>query len=203
MKDSVLKSAASIEAQSESEDVLSLDEIQRMYGADYRDDNPAVYCGTYYKYNCGNALGGAWLDLTKFADYDDFISVCRQLHADEQDPELMFQDYENFPRKFYSESCMGEETFNHIIEFSELDDEKKEAFKEYLDLGYDCDIKDFNERYEGKFDSEEGFARYIVDETMDLERVMGDLAFYFDYERYAEMLFSTDYTISSGHVFRG
>lgn len=53
---------------------------------------PSVYCGTYAKYNDGN-LCGLWLDLSTFDGYDEFINFCKALHADEDDPELMFQDY--------------------------------------------------------------------------------------------------------------
>ena len=66
-----------------------------------QDDHPAVYVGTYAKYNNGS-LGGAWIDLTTFDSYDEFVDWCRTvLHGDEDDPELMFQDYENFPSAYY------------------------------------------------------------------------------------------------------
>lgn len=66
------------------------------YIVDYLWDQPAIYCGTYKKYNEGS-LFGAWLDLRTFDSYEEFIDVCMQLHADEEDPELMFQDYQCFP----------------------------------------------------------------------------------------------------------
>ena len=69
----------------------------------YTTGNPAVYCGTWFKYNCGN-LDGQWIDLTTFdGDYDDFIAYCNALHCDEPDPELHFQDYEGFPEVWYDE----------------------------------------------------------------------------------------------------
>ena len=75
--------------------------------------NPSVYVGTYRKYNEGS-LYGMWVDLVACGNYDTFIEVCHKLHADESDPELMFQDYENFPEKWYSESCMDEDTFENF-----------------------------------------------------------------------------------------
>ncbi|WP_141034030.1 antirestriction protein ArdA, partial [Escherichia coli] len=54
---------------------------------------PAVYVGTWHKYNCGS-IAGRWFDLTTFDDERDFFAACRALHQDETDPELMFQDYE-------------------------------------------------------------------------------------------------------------
>ncbi len=55
---------------------------------------PAVYVGTWHKYNCGS-IAGRWFDLTTFDDERDFFAACRALHQDEADPELMFQDYED------------------------------------------------------------------------------------------------------------
>lgn len=52
-----------------------------------------LYVGTYAKYNNGS-IGGAWLDLDGFAGYDELVAACRQLHADESDPEFMVQDVE-------------------------------------------------------------------------------------------------------------
>lgn len=203
MKDLNQNSAASIEAQVEEvEQVLSFEEIKKAYASDMNDGNPSVYCSTYFKYNCGR-LTGLWLDLTKFSDYDEFIDICRQLHADEADPELMFQDYENFPGKLYCESCMGEDVFDKIIEYSELSDDDKEAFDDYLDLGYKYDLDAFREAYQGQFDTEADFADYIVSECYDLDNMMGNLSYYFDYEKFGRDLFMTDYDMGDhGHVFR-
>ncbi len=60
------------------------------------DGEPSVYVGTYGKYNDGS-LCGLWIDLSSFNAYDDFIDFCKAIHADEEDPELMAQDYEGFP----------------------------------------------------------------------------------------------------------
>lgn len=64
---------------------------------------PAVYVGTYHQYNCGSIFG-KWFDLTDFDDEDAFYDACRTLHAGEEDPELMFQDWEGIPSPFASES---------------------------------------------------------------------------------------------------
>ena len=185
----------------EEQDVLSFDEIKELYGSQL-DDNPAVYCGTYGKY-AGGSLYGLWLDITKFDDYYEFLDVCRQLHADEEDPELMFQDFENFPRCLYSESCMDEDTFNKIVEYAALDEDDREAFDDYIALGHDFDIDSFHEAYQGQFDTEADFADYIVSECYDLDSMMGNLSFYFDYEKYARDLFMDGYDMGDhGHVFR-
>lgn len=184
----------------ESQKVMTRAEIQDMYGSEL-EGNPSVYCGTYGKYNNGS-LFGLWLDITKFNDYDEFIDVCRQLHADEEDPELMFQDYECFPRELYCESCMGEETFDKILEYGELSDDDKEAFDDFLQNN-DYDMEKFHEAYVGKWGSEEDFAYHIIEECYDLEKMMGDMARFFDYEAFARELFMSDYFMGdNGHVFR-
>ena len=88
--------------------------------ADYKNPcygDPSVYIGTYGKYNDG-LLCGLWIDLSSFNDYDEFINFCKAIHADEEDPELMAQDYEGFPRQWYNEGFMSEEDFDNILEIS-------------------------------------------------------------------------------------
>lgn len=161
-----------------------------------KGNEPAVYVGTYRKYNNGS-LYGQWVDITSFDSYDEFYDYLRRLHGDEADPELMFQDYENFPESMYSESGMSEETFNKIIEFAESENGAAlEAFYDY----YGKDADDFEDRYEGEFDSEKDFAYMIVDE-LGWENI-ANKEFYFDYDMFARDLFLTDYVFLDGFVFR-
>lgn len=171
------------------------------YAYDYRTGHPAVYCGTYHKYNSGS-LFGQWLDLTCFASYEDFCEVCRFLHRDEADPELMFQDFENFPEDWYSESGFDENTFDLILEYADLDDDDKEALEAWMSIkgsGRDAEvISDMREHLQGKYDSMEDFAEHIVDELYDLPEFARS---YFDYKKFAREL-EYDYTFENGFVFR-
>ena len=97
---------------------LTKNEIHE-HAAHYEQTNPAVYCGTYAKYNNGS-LYGMWIDLSTFENYHDFIEFCNRLHANEIEPELMFQDYEHYPEQWYCEGCMGESTFDKIKEYAAL-----------------------------------------------------------------------------------
>lgn len=83
------------------------------------DGDPSVYVGTYGKYNEGS-LCGLWIDLSSFNDYDEFINFCKDIHTDEEYPELMAQDYEGFPRQWYNEGFMSEDDFDNILEISSL-----------------------------------------------------------------------------------
>ena len=179
--------------------------LQKMSVKDYwynsEDNHPAVYVGTYAKYNDGS-LFGVWVDLVKCGDYNTFMDVCHNLHADEVDPELMYQDYECFPSAWYSESGIDEDTFDKIIEYADMDDDDRDAFDEFSEaFGNDC-VESFRERYMGKYDSEKDFAEHIVDECYNLDNMMGHLASYFDYDAYARDLFIDDFYFSNGYVFR-
>ena len=165
-------------------------------------DSPAIYCGTYGKYNEGN-LRGMWVDLSTFDSYEDFVNFCYAIHADEEDPELMYQDYENMPRSLYHES-MGEKGFEKIMEYCELCDEYSvEAVEDFLKFYSPEDLDNMEDAYVGVFDSKEDFAEEIVSDCYELDKMMGSLADYFDYNAYARDLFINDYKYGShGTVLR-
>ena len=164
------------------------------------DGEPSVYVGTYGKYNDGS-LRGLWIDLSSFNDYDEFIKFCKAIHADEEYPELMAQDDECFPREWYTEGFMSEDDFKHILEYSDMCDKHgADAVNDYMEFNDSLD--NFEEDYCGKWDSEEDFARNIIEECYNLEEMMGSLANYFDYEHFADELFTWDYYMgTNGHVF--
>lgn len=83
---------------------------------------PRVYCGTYHKYNCGSNAG-AWLTITDYANGDEVIKACAKLHKDEADHEFMFQDFENFPEWFYSET-MHAKDFDEVLKWYKEENEK-------------------------------------------------------------------------------
>ena len=180
----------------------SLKEAVKNHEQTNGSDSPALYCGTYGKYNSGN-LSGMWVNVSTFDDYEDFVNFCLAIHADERDPELMYQDFENMPDSLYHES-MGEEGFNKIAEYCELcDDYSVEAVDDFLELHSPEDLDMMNDAYAGVYDSKEDFARETVNECYDIEKMIGNLADYFDYEALARDLFVNDYNFGShGTVFR-
>ena len=180
----------------------SLKEAVKNHEQTNGSDSPALYCGTYGKYNSGN-LSGMWVDVSTFDDYEEFINFCKAIHADEEDPELMYQDYENMPGSLYHES-MGEEGFNQIAEYCELCDEYSvEAVDDFLEWDSTEDLDNMHDAYVGVYDSREDFARAFVNDYYDIEKMMGNLAYYFDYEAFASDLFLSDYHFGShGTVLR-
>lgn len=162
-----------------------------------------VYVGTYRKYNEGSIFG-EWLDLSDYLDKEEFLQACAELHADETDPEFMFQDYENIPDCFISESYISEKLFEIIDRIGDIDN--VEAFETYLNWK-GCDIEnddfdslksDFEDAFCGEYDSKEAYAEQLVDDCYNLE---GIAATYFDYDRLARDLFMTDNYYDNGFVF--
>lgn len=163
-----------------------------------------VYVGTYAKYNAGS-LFGKWLNLSDYADKSAFYDACHELHNDEEDPEFMFQDYENIPDGLISECSISDNIFEVIEAFGNMEESQKEAFLIWCNNGHrslseeyiDDLINAFENEYIGEYDSEEDFA-YEQVEQMDLPEFA---KMYFNYEAFARDLFSGDYWIDSGHVF--
>ena len=91
-----------------------------------------LYCGTYKKYNEGS-LFGKWMDLADYKDAEEFLEACYELHKDEEDPELMFQDYEadeSWEGKLYSECSVPEEWWDihDALEKSYIDEDIYSAY---------------------------------------------------------------------------
>lgn len=140
-----------------------------------------LYVGTYGKYNSGS-IKGAWLDLEDYSNKDAFLSACRELHKDEADPELMFQDYEGFPKSYYCESNIPDALWDWL----ELDEDDRELLAVYQDsVNQDADIDEARENFCGKFNSEEDWAANYLEDTGGLEGVPEHLRNYIDFEAYA------------------
>ena len=158
-------------------------------------DNPSVYVGTYEKYNNGS-IKGAWVDLTLFSDHDAFIDHCKELHKDEEDPELMYQDFENFPKEYYSESSIDPD----LWEFINLDDDDRAMFEAYKEAGLDGSIDDARDAYSGQFDSDIDFTMELLESCGDIPK---DLPSYIsiDWESTARNIMF-DYSEANGYYFR-
>jgi antirestriction protein len=151
-------------------------------------DHPRIYVGTYAKYNNGS-IDGKWIDISEYNTYEEFVDACRELHSDEDDPEFMVQDYENFPRKWYHEGGLPtEEEFDKINDYYLMDDTEKSAYEAYVNYTDDDDIDNFHEAYQGQFDSAEDFAYDLVD-NLGWEGIGSDnLDMYFDYDAFGRDL---------------
>lgn len=160
---------------------------------------PSVYVGTYAKYTAGS-LKGEWLDLEDYTCKDEFITACLELHADEDDPELMFQDHEDVPSCFISE-CSIEENFWDYLQCNAPDGAKEaycEAFGQWD--GEDA----LHDKYIGEFNGRADLAAHYVDECGMLRDLPDQLQYYFDYDAYGrDMILGGDVKEENGHYFHG
>jgi antirestriction protein len=154
-----------------------------------------IYVGTYKKYNEGS-LFGAWVDLEDFSEKEDFIEHIANLHKDEDDPEFMFQDWEEIPDQFISESWIDPNFWAYldVKTASYLDDEAWEAGM-YLDIPYE----DIEDKFYGYFASQSDLAYDYVENTGELNE-NSFLANYFDYERFGRDL-AMDFSEHNGYYF--
>lgn len=143
------------------------------------ENSPRVYVGTYAKYNAGS-IKGAWLDLEDYRDAEDFRAACLELHKDEEDPELMFQDFESFPREYYGESSLSDDLWNWL----DLSEHQREIVTVYLEEQGGT-IKEALDAYGGTFDSPEHWAEDFLNDTGTLSEIPENLRQYFDFKAYA------------------
>lgn len=123
------------------------------------ETSPRIYVGTYGKYNSGS-IAGKWVDLSEFTCSEDFIVHCREIHRDEPDPELMFQDFEGFPREFYGESSLHP----LLWEWLSADEREQGIFERYCEaVGCLPDsVRDATDAFHGCYESIEAY----VEETI-------------------------------------
>lgn len=175
---------------------------------DLNVNDARVYCGTYRKYNEGSIFG-KWFELSEFYNKDDFYQACADLHNDEDDPEFMFKDWENIPDGLISECWLSDKIFEVIEKIKSLDDNYQNAFMAYIDyLSYNLNnedigsiYNDFEEAYQGEFDSDEDFAQNIAEELGYIDRKVTWPYTCIDWEWAARDLMY-DYFENNGFYFR-
>jgi len=159
---------------------------------------PRVYVGTYKKYNEGS-LAGDWIDLDEYSDEDSFYERAREIHSDEDDPEFMFQDWEDIPKGLISESGIDD----RLWEWLELDEDERDAVREYWDeIDSNASIRDIIDNYHGQHKSMVDFAEELAYEIYGgAFKEYPNLEYYFDFNAFARDL-EADYIITkSGYVF--
>lgn len=140
-----------------------------------------LYVSTYRKYNEGS-LRGDWLDLSDYADKDAFLAACAELHSDESDPELIFQDWENIPARFVGESHIDERTWDWLA----LSEEEREIVAIHMDeVDQDTPFETALECYEGEHDTAGDWARDFWAHTGMINQVPEFAQDYIDYDQFA------------------
>jgi antirestriction protein len=157
-----------------------------------------VYVGTYAKYNNGKLLG-KWFDIEDYDDKEEFLEACQNFHEDEDDPEFMFQDWEDIPGELISESCIDEEVF--VLE-KMYQQYGKDAVQAFIALFDRWNKGNFEDRYLGYHDSVQDFAEEWLDDTGALNEIPEKFRPYIDFERYGrDMILGGDILEHEGYYF--
>ena len=175
----------------------------------------AMVIGSWGSYNECNerALGSEWLDFDDFDNWEEIVEELTKegFELNAIDEELFVQDIEGVP----SSSCDWDNThpkviFELIKKSGVLDDEYKYELMEAY-----CEVRSFDEwsnlvnDYEDNWDRDIIFYRgqdmndvaySIVNECYDLEKMLGSLASYSDYNAFARDLSYEGYTETSNGV---
>jgi antirestriction protein len=111
-----------------------------------------IYVGTYAKYNSGS-IAGAWLTLSDYNGAQDFLAACYNLHNDESDPELMFQDFDDIHKSYQNESVELSAVYEYVNACNDNN-------KDIINAGLDCEIPldSVMGAYIGTYDSDSDFA---------------------------------------------
>jgi antirestriction protein len=163
----------------------------------------AMVIGSWGSYNECNerALGSKWLD---FDDYDDWDEIVEELknegfELDGIDEELFVQDIEGIPSSACNWDYTHPKTIFELIKKSGILDNsyKHEVMEAYLEIECFDDWSDLVERYEEDWDRDiiyyknmtmSDVAYDIIHDCYDLDKMLGHLACYFDYEAFARDL---------------
>jgi len=144
---------------------------------------PSIYVGTYRKYNEGS-LFGEWLKLEDYPDRDAFYAACRELHKDEHDPELMFQDWQDMPRGWVGESGHADERL--WSEWTDLDDDERDMLELFLEnVDQHGTLEQARESFAGTFDTQAEWAENWLEDAGVLSQVPEALRNYIDFDSYA------------------
>ena len=154
---------------------------------------PRIFVSTQKKPNKGD-----WIDLDEYSDEDSFYERAREIHSKEDNPEFIFQDWEDIPEGLISKT----EIDGMLWEWMKLEDEEKDIIREYLEeIGSFNDVSDILSNYEGKYNSMEEFAEQLIYDLFG-DEFRQYYSIYFDFDSFARDL-ENDYDITkSGYIFK-
>ena len=150
-------------------------------------NNAKLFVTTYAIYNNGDQFKSSqhgfyfYVDLQ---DYEELLEHFTELKLDE-DPELMFTDFEGFPKDLYNES-MTELEFDRIKEYLELEESEKVGFEYLIFQGNDVQYSLDNATE--IIISEESLEDYAYDFVQDCYDLPEFAQTYFDYDKFGRDL---------------
>jgi antirestriction protein len=154
-----------------------------------------IYVGSYAKYNNGS-IAGAWLTLTDYIHAQDFLAACYELHNDEQDIELMFQDFDDIHKNYQSECVNLDALYEYVNACNDSN-------KDIINAGLDCEIPldSILDAYQGQYDNDADFAYDMADQCGYLTNMTEIWPFCHIDWRVAARALMYDFVESNGHYF--
>lgn len=179
-------------------------------------DGPAVFVADYASYNEGH-ISGTWFDVTEFDDKDEFLERIQEFFTalDEVAPldfnypreETMFQDYQCFPKSFYSECDIDEKLWDYLT-LADDDDDFENIVEAYeACFGQIDDFTEVKERYvmniqhdypDSHASNEEKYGWHMKD--AGCIEIPDHIENYFDYEAYGRDMLQGMYE-HDGYIF--
>lgn len=158
------------------------------------DVSPKIYVADLAAYNAGT-LHGAWIDL-EGKDAEDVwaeISAIIESSPVEGAEEHAIHHYEGFGDYKVDEYDRIDDLVALVEAFEEHGQEPFSAFLSYHGSYYSGKLEDaasdFEESYQGEWDSEEAYAENYLEDTGQLNEIPEWAQPYFDMEAYARSMF--------------
>lgn len=147
------------------------------------NDVPSIYVADLAAYNEGE-LVGRWIRLDDGITAQDVHREISEMLSEHGNEEWAIHDYENLP------DSLGE--YPDIEELIQIAEAVREhgymLIDGYINYFGVNELSHFSERYRGTYSSLIDYAYELVDDCYNLEKLMGSLAHYFDYEKFARDL---------------
>jgi antirestriction protein len=156
-------------------------------------ETPRIYTACLSSYN-GGRLHGAWIDCDQ--DSDEIMKEIKAMLSKspmneiEACEEWAIHSYEGFKGVAISEH----EGIDRVVEIAQALAEHGEAMAAFLEHYSFEDIDDFEERYQGSYESERAFTEEHYSELIDKVEEAGLDAIYIDFETLARDLFISGFT---------
>jgi len=156
----------------------------RKLGGRKQEELPGIYVADLADYNAG-ILRGRWIEIDEHTDVADIWEEICEMLAEKGHEEWAVHDYNNLPS-----SELGEwPSFDKVVEVAHA----------VIEYGYDLvdgylscasleDLSELDNRFIGIYESLEDYAHEYISDCVDLEKALGNLAVYFDYEAFARDL---------------
>ncbi len=168
------------------------------------NSNPSIYVASLSHYNNGE-LVGRWFDLEDYQDGEHLLkSISSYIYGltcySEQCEEWAIHDFDNLP--FRIDEYASTETFNKLYQAVELSKTyDMEAITAFVACFSQDELEVFEDCYQGNYESELDFTHEYIENNYDLDKMMGSLSCYFDYDSYSNDLFINSFTYHNGYIF--